>query len=176
MRCVNVTLRIESPKKIESMCRLCIGIPYKIRKMNRHDCLPEFFAIEESGSFKLYFNKIEQNNTSLNIPSNVLWPVDDATLGFLNSNGLRNDARGTFIRKWNGRHYRSCYWNSTNQQVEMILNGRTQTIPVLEFSNCVETILPFNSLSLKPKVVRHAPVPMAPRLPASSSMPVGRML
>ena len=141
--------------------------------MNRNDCFPKFFAIEEAGSYKIYYNEVEQTETSLNIPHNVLWPVDGVSLGSVLKSGTpSNDNKATFIRKWNGRHYRSCLWNTTGSVVEMIDSGNKEFVPVVTLDNCSEKTLPFNSYKMKPKAAHYAPVPMAPRFPVSSMMPV----
>jgi hypothetical protein len=142
--------------------------------MDRNDCFPEFFAVERDGWYKLYYNQIEQNFKTLKFPANILWPVDDLELGYLSSitASRPRDGRVTFVRKWNGRTHRSCVWYYTKDQVELNYKGEVRQIPVLKVTNCEENTLPFNSTELKTKGRKTKPIPMAPRFPVSSAIPI----
>ena len=141
--------------------------------MDRNNCFPLFFAVQRDGWYKVYQNNVYQCFDSLGFPANVLWPVDGVELGYISEIKPSKDGHPTFIRKWNGHTYRSCVWYYTNNQVDLFIDGEMKQIPVIKI-DCDDDALPFNNAELKPKGRKTKPIPIAPRFPVSSSMPVGR--
>jgi hypothetical protein len=142
--------------------------------MDRANCFPLFFAIAEADSYKVFQNNIYQAFETLGFPANILWPVDGVSLGKLSKIAPKSGKRHTFIRKWNGRHYRSCEWEYSDKQLELMIDGEILQIPVINLT-CEDKALPFNNAPMKPSVgggaVKHKPVAPAPRFPVSSAMP-----
>jgi len=136
--------------------------------MDRNECFPLFFAISSSAGYKVFQNNIYQAFETLDMPANILWPVDGVSLGALSKVTPPSNVNHTFIRKWNGKHYRSCSWTHSGSEVELNIDGETRVIPVLSV-NCESDALPFNSASMKPK---SKALPIVPRFPVSSKMPV----
>lgn len=139
--------------------------------MDRNECFPLFFAISAgpSGQYKVFQNNIYQAFETLDMPANILWPVDGVSLGALSKvTAPSSKLNYTFIRKWNGKHYRSCSWTHTGSEVELNIDGETRVIPVVSI-NCEADALPFNNAVMKTK---SKPLPIVPRFPVSSKMPV----
>jgi hypothetical protein len=102
------------------------------------------------------------------MPANILWPVDDASLSAISKVSPSSKVNYTFIRKWNGKHYRSCSWTHSGSELELNVDGETRMIPILSV-NCEADALPFNSAVMK---VKTKALPIVPRFPVSSKMPV----
>lgn len=131
--------------------------------------LPQFFAIVTSpggDSFKVYNNRVEKSFKTLDMDSNVLWPLDRVVLSNFTPPTFEHvkefkSRNNIIVRKWNGRHNRSCQWYFTGSSVEMTYDNQMLTIPVVEIT-CASTVLPFNSAILQ---ASRKPVSMYPSLP-----------
>ena len=119
--------------------------------MEKSQCLPKFFALSEDGNLKVYENVIYQSFNTLGFPANIVSPlmnlpefdqimIERAEVTILNA---------TFIRKWNGRNYRSATWNLSNSY----LKTATDIIPVIEITESA-TSLPYNNIYYIPKYIR----------------------
>ena len=131
--------------------------------------LPKFFAMITSpggNQFKVYHNCIEKSFKTLGMYSNVIWPLDRVTLSSFTLPTIERvtelkSRNNIFIRKWNGRHNRSCQWYTTGSTVEMIYDNQIMNIPVVEIT-CASTVLPFNTAILQANMV---PLKIYPALP-----------
>ena len=144
--------------------------------MSRTDCFPEFFATACGGGYLVFKSEFSQSYESLYMEASVLTPVghpsEEASLGYLKKSTQTAD-KYTVVRKWNGKHYRTCTWTETDKKVEFYMAGKLHVIPVVTIKNCFENTLPFNPYVMTVKAgVKHAPIQMAPRFPVSAQMPV----
>ena len=112
--------------------------------MNRKECLPIFFAIKDESQYKVFYRQIYQSFKSLGFPANIVWPVEDITLGHLSKSPLSPKKNNTFIKRWNSTWYKSCSWIFSGHSVEMWLDRELHVIPILDI-NCDEGTLPFNN-------------------------------
>lgn len=108
------------------------------------DCLPEIFCIRDGESFKVFENEIERSLTYVNILTPVI-NVSPSTLFLCET--PHQKVKTTFVRKWNGRHSRSCNWKYTGPYLKTMIGTK---IPLIEFMYYTEKILPFNSAEIKP--------------------------
>ena len=119
--------------------------------MEKNQCLPKFFAISEGGNLKVYENVIYQSFKTLGFPANIVSPLmklpefDQIMLERAEATVLNS----TFVRKWNGRNYRSVTWNLSNSY----LKTATEIIPVIEISESAAA-LPYNNIYYIPKYIR----------------------
>ena len=116
--------------------------------MELSSCLPEIFCIREEELFKVFENTIEQSLTYVN----VLTPVDKvspATLILCET--PHQKIMTTFVRKWNGRHSRSCDWKFSGPYLKTLYSK----IPLVEFTHITEKTLPYNSAQLRPVRIQH---------------------
>jgi len=113
--------------------------------MNRNNCYPKFFAIEEGKGYKVFYNEIYQSFKSLGFPANVLWPVAEAEKPRVLKNNYDTAKRhNTFIRRWNSNWYKSSIWTYTNKDLELLIDNEMYRIPVVNI-DCDEGVLPFHS-------------------------------
>jgi hypothetical protein len=113
--------------------------------MEEADCLPETFCIRDGETFKVFENIIEKTLTVVN----VLIPVENlhpATLVLAET--PHQKIKATFVRKWNGTHSRSCHWKLAGPFLTTDLTP--SGIPVVEFIDPVENLLPFHSRGVRP--------------------------
>jgi len=117
---------------------------------SRHNnVLPEIFCIRENiKDFKVYENTIEESEETLNIPINVLTPVSEITRTMLIlTETPHQKIKYIFIRKWNGKHYRSCQWKYKGPYLQTEIGT---IIPEVELFNHDDNILPYNNIIIKP--------------------------
>lgn len=112
-------------------------------------CFPKLFATVRAGQFKIYQNSIEKSFDTLGIPANVLWPLDDVSISSqLTFVPPFTGCTTTCVKKWNGRHYRSCKWSYVGSQVILNIDGDTVKIPVVTIFEGEESKLPYNSFEV----------------------------
>jgi hypothetical protein len=138
--------------------------------MDRQQCFPPFFGISYLNlGYKIYKNNILQTFETLQMPANIIWPLDNIIFEkILLVNTNDNNIKNTFVRKWNGRTYRSCKWKYTNYQIKLIIDDELLMIPLIELIEESDTILPFNPTIYYNNSDSKENYPMEPRLPASS--------
>ena len=138
--------------------------------MDRQQCFPPFFGISYLNlGYKIYKNNILQTFETLQMPANIIWPLDNIIFEkILLVNTNDNNIKNTFVRKWNGRTYRSCKWKYTNYQIKLIIDDELLMIPLIELIEESDTILPFNPTIYYNNSYSKENYPMEPRLPASS--------
>ena len=112
--------------------------------MELTECLPEIFCTREGELFKVFENEIERDLTYINILTPVT-NVSPATLVLCET--PHQKVKTTFVRKWNGRHSRSCNWKFSGPYLKTTLAA---IIPLVEFTNLAEKTLPFNSAQIQP--------------------------
>ena len=138
--------------------------------------LPKFFAVVTSpggDQFKVYRNCLEKSFKTLDMYSNIIWPLDRVVLGNFTLPSIKTvkelkRRNNIFIRKWNGRHNRSCEWYMTGSTVEMIYDCQIMNIPVVEIT-CASTVMPFNTAILQATKVPPSIYPMLPPMPKAVS-------
>ena len=140
--------------------------------MDRNNCFPLFFAVKEADCYKVYQNNIYQAFETLGFPANILWPVDEVSLGRLSKvDSVSAKKHHTFVRRWNSKWHKSCSWTYTNNQVELFIDGETRVIPVVNI-DCDPGTLPFNSAAMNPtNSMKTKPSPFVPRFPVSCRAP-----
>jgi hypothetical protein len=138
--------------------------------MDRHQCFPPFFSISCINSgYKIYKNNILQQFETLQISANIVWPLNNIIFEkvlLVNTND--NYIKNTFVRKWNGRTYRSCKWKYTNYQIKLIIDDELLMIPLIELIEDSDTILPFNPTIYYNTSESKENYPMESRFPVSS--------
>ena len=138
--------------------------------MDRQQCFPPFFGISYNNlGYKIYKNNILQEFETLQMPANIIWPLDNIIFEkvlLVNTND--NNIKNTFVRKWNGRTYRSCKWKYTNYQIKLIIDDELLMIPLIELIEDSDTILPYNPAIYNCNSETKENYPMEPRLPISS--------
>ena len=117
--------------------------------MELNSCLPEIFCIREKETFKVFENTIEQSLTYVN----VLIPAQITPANLILCETPHQKIMVTFVRKWNGRHSRSCHWKFVGPYLKTQIGT---IIPLVEFSYLTENTLPFNSTEIRPVKIRHA--------------------
>jgi len=138
--------------------------------MDRQQCFPPFFGISYLNlGYKIYKNNILQTFETLQMPANIIWPLDNIIFEkILLVNTNDNNIKNTFVRKWNGRTYRSCKWKYTNYQIKLIIDDELLMIPLIELIEDSDAILPFNPTIYYNNSESKENYPMEPRLPVSS--------
>jgi hypothetical protein len=116
--------------------------------MELKECLPELFCIREDFVYKVYENTIErffQTEDFDGIPINVVTPVTQLSpFHVVMVKTPHQKLNHTFIRKWNGRHSRSCFWKYAGPYLKTKKGNR---VPIVHFidDDVDDCVLPFNS-------------------------------
>ena len=112
--------------------------------MQRINCLPEYIAIQDSTHYKLFINFIYKSEKTLDIPANVLFPMENVTIHSLTKFPMVETYKQTYIRKWNDKEYRLSHWSYGNSEIEIKYKGLISTIPVILLDDY--SLLPDNQL------------------------------
>lgn len=111
--------------------------------MELEDCFPELFCIKEDNKYKIFENIIYKSFETLEIVVNIVIPLINVTkCSLVISESLDQNIKSTFIRKWNGKHYRSCKWKYNGPYLKSELNS---IIPLIEIFDNQNECLPYNS-------------------------------
>jgi len=114
--------------------------------MNRSDCLPEYFAVKIPDGYYIYQNTVFQSSKTHNMPTSVLWPIVNATIGALTNYINVATKKMTLTRKWNSDQYYPCAWTHDGCEIDMTKsNGSKLLIPVITIVNCPYDVLPYNN-------------------------------
>jgi hypothetical protein len=120
--------------------------------------LPEYFAVKDkdSANYLVYHSAIYKADATLNISVSVVWPMEGISLPLMTQYPIEQDYQYTFIRKWNGRTYRSCEWCQSGFELNMKIPSKEglYIIPVLLIESSGLDILPFNSYGVVPQQIQ----------------------
>jgi len=130
-------------------------VPYYIKViMDINDCLPEYFAVEQSGGYNVFQNTVYQSLRTHNMPASVLWPIVNAEFRTMRYFIHEKTKKATLTRKWNGSGYYPCKWCHNGIEIEMVKgNGSMIIIPVITITDTETGILPYNNRVIQPRTV-----------------------